>query len=214
MNHIQGIIFDFDGTLAELNLDFGEMARQVEALARAEGFGGLWPEGYLLEALKIVSAELGDGFHARAGRLIEAIEVEAAGRSRLFGFTRELLCNATNQGYELAVVTRNCGPAVRRLLPEVDDLPAFLPREKAPLPKPHPGQVLDACEVLGLEPMRAAMVGDHPTDMQAAKAAGCLAVGVTSGRVGGEELREAGAEVVLAHAGEVLGFLKGELEKK
>ncbi|MCB2225353.1 MAG: HAD family hydrolase [Desulfarculaceae bacterium] len=207
MNHIKGIIFDFDGTLAELNLDFGDMARQVEALARDEGFGGPWPEGYLLEALKVVSAELGDGFPERAGRLIEAIEVEAAGRSRLFEFTRTLLCNATTLGYDLAVVTRNCGPAVRRLLPEVDELPVFLPREKSPRPKPHPGQLLDACDALGLPPMRAAMVGDHPTDMQAAVAAGCLAVGVTSGRVGEEELREAGAEVVLPDASGIIETL-------
>ncbi len=205
--HIQGIIFDFDGTLAELNLDFGEMARQVEALARERGFSGPWPQGYLLEALKQVSAGLGDGFAAQAGELIVCLEVEAAGRSRLFDFTRPLLGRAAAQGFHLAVVSRNCGPAIRRLLPEVDGLDAFLPREKAPRPKPHPGQLWDACAALGLPPARAAMVGDHPTDMQAAVAAGCLPVGVTSGRIGAEELTDAGAVVVLPHAGEVLGFL-------
>jgi phosphoglycolate phosphatase len=208
---ISGIIFDFDGTLAELNLDFGDMARQVQALARARGFGGPWPRGYLLEAVEVVSAELGDGFAERARRLIESIEVEAAGRARLFDFTRTLLCRATTQGYDLAVVSRNCGPAIRRLLPEVEELAAFLPREKAPRPKPHPGQLWDACAALGLEPRRTAMVGDHPTDMQAAVAAGCLPVGVTSGRVSEPELRQAGAQMVLPHAGKVLEALGREL---
>ena len=208
--NIQGIIFDFDGTLAELNLDFGYMAQRVEDLARERGFVGPWPEGYLLEALSSVSASLGDGFQERAMELIVELEVEAAGRSRLFPFTRPLLARARERGFSLGVVSRNCGPAIRRLLPEVDGLAAFLPREKAPQPKPHPRQLWDACAALRLEPPRAAMVGDHPTDMQAAVAAGCLPVGVTSGRVGAEELQEAGAVVVLPDAGQVLGFLAEE----
>ena len=105
------------------------------------------------------------------------------------------------------MVSRNCGAAIRHLLPEADALDAFLPREKASRPKPHPDQLWDACRQMGLDPSRAAMVGDHPTDMQAAVAAGCLAVGVTSGRVGGEELREAGATVVLPDAEGVLEAL-------
>ncbi|MCB2193868.1 MAG: hypothetical protein KQI62_19990, partial [Deltaproteobacteria bacterium] len=116
--NIQGIIFDFDGTLAELNLDFGLMADRVEALARSEGFSGPWPEGYLLEVLEVVGARLGDGFPARAAKVIEAVEVEAAARSRLFPFTRPLLAQAKGQGLCLGVVSRNCGAAIRLLLPE------------------------------------------------------------------------------------------------
>ncbi|MCF8042332.1 MAG: HAD family hydrolase [Desulfarculaceae bacterium] len=207
---IQGIIFDFDGTLAELNLDFGLMARRVEELARGEGFSGPWPEGYLLEALTVVSERMGDGFAGRAELVIEAVELEAAGRGRLFPFTRPLLAQGRAQGLSLGVVSRNCGAAIRHLLPEADQLHAFLPRERAPKPKPHPDQLWDACREMGLDPGRAAMVGDHPTDMQAAVAAGCLAVGVTSGRVGGEELKEAGATVVLPDAGGILGLLQGK----
>ena len=207
---IKGIIFDFDGTLAELNLDFGLMARRVEELARGEGFAGPWPAGYLLEALTVVSARMGDGFAGRAGQVIEAVELEAAARGRLFPFTRPLLAQGREQGLCLGVVSRNCGAAIRCLLPEADQLNAFLPRERAPRPKPHPDQLWDACRAMGLDPGRAVMVGDHPTDMQAAVAAGCLAVGVTSGRIGGDELREAGAGLVLPDAGEILVALGKE----
>ncbi|MBU4563413.1 MAG: HAD hydrolase-like protein [Desulfarculus sp.] len=204
---IQGIIFDFDGTLAELNLDFGLMAQRVEELARVEGFSGPWPAGYLLEVVKLVSDRMGDGFAGRAELVIEAVELEAAGRGRLFPFTRPLLAQGRERGLSLGVVSRNCGAAIRHLLPEADALNAFLPRERAPRPKPHPDQLWDACRQMGLEPGQAAMVGDHPTDMQAAVAAGCVAVGVTSGRVDEAGLREAGATVVLPDAGEVLGAL-------
>jgi len=204
---IQGIIFDFDGTLAELNLDFGLMAQRVEELARGEGFSGPRPAGYLLEVVKLVSDRMGDGFAGRAELVIEAVELEAAGRGRLFPFTRPLLAQGRERGLSLGVVSRNCGAVIRHLLPEADALNAFLPRERAPRPKPHPDQLWDACRQMGLEPGQAAMVGDHPTDMQAAVAAGCVAVGVTSGRVDEAGLREAGATVVLPDAGEVLGAL-------
>lgn len=205
---ISALIFDFDGTLAELNIDFGLMGRRVEALARDMGFTGDWPRGYTLEQVEQVSRKLGDGFAARAAGLIEQVELEAAARGRLFNFTRPLLTQAREQGYGLAVITRNCGPAVRTLLPEVDEMcGAFLPREAVRQTKPHPGQVLEACRVLAVEPKTAAMVGDHPTDMQAAVAAGCLAVGVVSGRVDEAGLREAGAALVLPDAGGVLDML-------
>lgn len=205
--NLNGLIFDFDGTLAELNLDFGLMARRVEELARAEGFAGPWPSGYLLEVLEVVSARLGDGFPGRAAQVIQAVELEAAGRAHLFPFTRPLLAQARERGLSLGVVSRNCAAAIRLLLPEADRLDAFLPRERAPKPKPHPRQLWDACAAMGLEPGQAAMVGDHPTDMQAAVAAGCLAVGVTSGRVDEAGLREAGAQVILPNAGGVLEAL-------
>ncbi|MEW5913053.1 MAG: HAD hydrolase-like protein, partial [Thermodesulfobacteriota bacterium] len=50
--------------------------------------------------------------------------------------------------------------------------------------------------------------GDHPTDVQAARAAGCLAVGVASGRVDAAGLSEAGAQVVLPDAGEIFTILE------
>lgn len=48
-----------------------------------------------------------------------------------------------------------------------------------------------------------AYVGDHPLDMVAAVAAGVVGVGVTTGHANAEELREAGATVILP---DLLGF--------
>jgi phosphoglycolate phosphatase-like HAD superfamily hydrolase len=41
------------------------------------------------------------------------------------------------------------------------------------------------------------VVGDTPLDIEAAHAAGAVAVGVASGRYSAEQLREAGADYVL-----------------
>jgi pyrophosphatase PpaX len=53
--------------------------------------------------------------------------------------------------------------------------------------KPHPDPILLALERLEAEPRGSAYVGDSPFDVQAAKAAGVLAVAVTWGRIHDEE---------------------------
>ena len=55
--------------------------------------------------------------------------------------------------------------------------------DEAPGQKPAPDGLLLALERLGATPAEAAYVGDSPFDMQAAKAAGVYAVGVTWGRI-------------------------------
>ncbi|MFH1035804.1 MAG: HAD hydrolase-like protein [Pseudomonadota bacterium] len=205
----QALIFDFDGTLAELNIDFAAMRAEVEALARGLGLAGPWPgQGYLLEQVEAVALALGDGFAARAGQLIMERELAAARQGRLFDFTPGLLERARAQGLSLAIISRNCGPAIRLVYPQVDQAcQVFLPREAVPRTKPDPGHPLEALRRLGLAPGNAALIGDHPSDMQTALAAGCLPVGVASGRVGRDELLAAGAALVLPDASSLLDAL-------
>jgi phosphoglycolate phosphatase len=207
----RALIFDFDGTLAELNIDFAAMRAEVEVLARALGLGGPWPgEGYLLEQVAEVAARLGNGFAQRAGQLIMDRELAAARQGRLFAFTRQLLEQARAQGLGLAIISRNCGPAIRMVFPQIDySCDVFLPRETVTHTKPHPGHPLAALERLGLTPAQAVLIGDHPTDVQTALAAGCLPVGVASGRVNQDDLRAAGAVLVLPDASGLLGALSG-----
>lgn len=205
----RALIFDFDGTLAELNIDFAAMRAEVEVLARGLGLAGPWPgQGYLLEQVDLVAQRLGDGFARRAGQLIMERELAAARQGRLFAFTRELLAQARARGYGLAIISRNCGPAIRLVFPQVDQAcDVFLPRETVAQTKPHPGHPLEALKRLGLPPREAALIGDHPTDLQAALAAGCLPVGVASGRVPMAQLWQAGAALVLPDASGLLQAL-------
>ncbi|MBI4799219.1 MAG: HAD family hydrolase, partial [Desulfarculus sp.] len=168
----RALIFDFDGTLAELNIDFAAMRAEVEVLARGLGLAGPWPgQGYLLEQVDQVAERLGDGFAHRAGQLIMERELAAARQGRLFAFTRPLLTQARARGLRLAIISRNCGAAIRLVFPQVDQASdVFLPREAVSLTKPHPEHPLEALRRLGLPPREAALIGDHPTDVQAALA--------------------------------------------
>jgi pyrophosphatase PpaX len=72
--------------------------------------------------------------------------------------------------------------------------------------KPHPAPLLLALERLGAEPADAAYVGDSPFDMQAAKAAGLYAIGVSWGRIHDATTLTA-ADVVVDDAEELLDLV-------
>ena len=72
--------------------------------------------------------------------------------------------------------------------------------------KPDPAPLLLALERLGAAAEDAAYVGDSPFDMQAAKAAGLYAVGVSWGRIHGRDAL-ADADVIVDSAEELLAVL-------
>ncbi len=63
--------------------------------------------------------------------------------------------------------------------------------------KPHPEPVLKACRILKVKPEECIFFGDHPFDMEAAKSAGCLAVGVLSGYGKRNNLKKSGANFII-----------------
>jgi HAD superfamily hydrolase (TIGR01549 family) len=72
--------------------------------------------------------------------------------------------------------------------------------------KPHPAPLLLALERMGAAPDEAAYVGDSPFDMQAAKAGGLRAIGVSWGRIHEPE-KLTDADVVIHEAQELLGLV-------
>jgi len=72
--------------------------------------------------------------------------------------------------------------------------------------KPHPAPLLLALERLGEEPANTAYIGDSPFDMQAAKAAGLFAVGVSWGRIHTAD-KLSDADVVVHEARELLDLV-------
>jgi phosphoglycolate phosphatase len=198
-----GVVFDFDGTLAELNIDFVLMKRRVAALAGA--FMGYAPEVDSLPALELLDLmarkvgekdqALGLELHSRGRLLITSMELEAASRGRLFPFARQVLAMLSSRGLATAVITRNCTAAVKRVVPDIETLcGCFLARDSVPRPKPDPGHVRSACERIGVEPGRTLVVGDHPLDIETARRAGTMSAAVASGRVGLEDLERHGPD--------------------
>jgi phosphoglycolate phosphatase len=219
-SEIQGakaIVFDFDGTLAVLNIDFSSMRVRVFNLMKRFGVGEeLIEERYLLEIIDEVyqilcekSRSNAEAFYQEAHRVLYEIELRAAEDGRLIPEVERTLRLLRGKGIKIGIVTRNCEDAVRKVFPDIDDYcDVFVSRNSIKKVKPHPDHlisVLRALDVLGKE---AVMIGDHPIDIQAGKRVGMKTIGVLTGRTKREEFEMAGADCVLREASEVCDLLE------
>lgn len=213
---IEAVVFDFDGTLAELHLDFGEMKQRLGALAGEYLPSPLpLPAVPALEWLEVLQAEIRGaregseiGFRRRAEQLITDMEMEAARRGALFPFTRSVLEALRGRSIKVAIITRNCGRAVRHVFPDMDRYCAgFLAREDVPRVKPDPDHLLRALRKILAAPQAALMVGDHPIDIKTGLGAGVLTAGVSSGSATREDLSRTGARWTAGNCEELMRML-------
>jgi phosphoglycolate phosphatase len=214
---LQALIFDFDGTLSRLTIDFALLHRKIAALA--EPFLGEAPEISPLPALEWLDElaneirEFDEGlsreFHTRGRLVVQATELDAAREARLFPFTREMLAGLRTEGIRTGILTRNSTAAVKTVFPDVTRCcDAFMAREDSPRVKPDPGATLTLLERLGVAPERALLVGDHPLDIRTARNAGTLAAAVTSGMSSREVLAETAPDYLAEDCRELLSQLR------
>lgn len=218
----QALLFDFDGTLSHLTIDFALMRRKVAALA--EAFLGEAPEveegrslpvlewlDELAEEVRGFDRAMAQEFHCRGRLVIQATELDAARDAELFPFTRPLLARLRAGGIKTGILTRNSTAAVKVVFPDVEKAcDVFMAREDAPRVKPHPDHALAVLARLGVAPQRAILVGDHPLDVQTAKNAGLYSAAVASGASGREVLAAAGPDWLAADCAELMDMLLAE----
>lgn len=184
---LQAVVFDFDGTLAETNIDFGEMRRRIYALVQQ---WGLWEEGmgdnrYVLEVIAAAKSRLnGDAqarerFAAEAAQTLVDVEMATVATAAPYAGVPAALDRLHRLGYRLGIITRNCRECLEHFLAR-HPLPheVLLTRDDIVEVKPDPRHLLAALAHLGVTPEAAVMVGDHRSDIECALAAGSRGVGV------------------------------------
>lgn len=216
LGHIKAIIFDFDGTLAVLNIDFSFMKEEVFELMRHYDIAeeGL-REKYLLEIIDEVCQILrektpsrAEDFYQKAHQIIHDVELRGAEDGSLMPGIDTLLRNLRDQGIKVGIVTRNCEEAVRKVFPSIDDhCDVFVSRDSTKKVKPHPDHLTSVLKRLSVSGDEAVMIGDHPIDIQAGWRVGMKTVGVLTGRTEREEFEKAGADYVLEDVSEVYQLL-------
>lgn len=214
---VKAIIFDFDGTLAVLNIDFSFMRESVFDLMRHYGVVQEWiGERYLLEIIDEVYQFLwkknptgADDFYQRAHQILHEIEMKAAEKGSLIPGAEATLQNLRKKKMRVGIITRNCEDAVRKVFPNINEFcDVFVSRNLVKRVKPHPDHLTYVMESLKTSGEESVMVGDHIIDIQAGKRVGMKTIGVLTGRTKKEEFAEAGADYVLGDVTEIRGLLE------
>ncbi|MBM6596074.1 HAD-IA family hydrolase [Microvirga pudoricolor] len=210
-------LFDVDGTLVD--------SQNIIVAAQRAAFGALGLEPPSRErSLSIVGLSLAEAFTVLAGpkapvaELAEAYK-DAFSQLRLDPAHEEPLfpgaeaCLQWLSGQEdlvLGIATGKSRRGVSHLLDRhgwrelfttiqtADDAPS----------KPHPAMIRQAMEEAGAEPRDTIMIGDSTYDMQMAKAAGVMAVGVSWGFQPVAALKEAGADVIVDSYPDMMPILR------
>lgn len=213
------IVFDFDGTLAELRLDFEEMKRRLGQVGSSyisfdpcpDTLPALeWLETLVAQLRKIDAAAAVELQH-RAHALIVNMELEAAHQGALFPFTRNVLTGLAAKNIKPVIITRNCERAVRIVFPDLDRYClGLLARDHVPRVKPDPDHLFRALQHVAAPARNALMVGDHPLDIQTGKRAGILTAGVWSGRASQQDLIDSGAHWTARNCLELMQTLEAQ----
>jgi phosphoglycolate phosphatase len=213
---IRAVVFDFDGTLAVLNIDFSEMRGQVFELMRKYGVNEeKIEERYLLEIIDEVvqilnrkNTSTAETFYQEAHQILHEVELRAAEEGKLLPGVEAALKSLRSRGLKVGIVTRNCEEAVRKVVPDIEAFcDVFVSRDLIKKVKPHPDQLTSVLKALHVTGEETVMVGDHTIDIQAGKRVGMRTIGVLTGRVKKEEFEKAGADYILRDASEVAELL-------
>lgn len=194
LSHVQAAAFDLDGTLCD---SIPDLAAAANATRRHMELPAL-PD-------KVVESYVGDGIAKLVHRVLTDIREEEAPqaqweeafsffvkyyREHLSDFTRTYPETETglgllkSLGIPLAVVTNKNELLAVELLKQLnlaDYFSLILGGDSLSEKKPSPLPLQHTAQVLGVNVKNMIMVGDSHNDILAAKAAGCMSVGVSFG---------------------------------
>jgi len=212
---VRAILFDFDGTLIEPSIDFDEMRQRVLDIAARYGLDtGPLAGMHVLELVTKAAAELSEhdgkseAFVADTDQAVIDIEVEAASRVLPYDGVPAMLDALHAHGYRVGIVTRNCRPAVDRVLerfPLRHEI--LLSRDDVARVKPDPHHLRVALDHLGVPAHKSLMCGDHPMDVDVGKAIGARTVGVLRPGVEPTYFCDNAPDVILDHVTHLLQIL-------
>lgn len=214
---IQAVLFDLDGTLVDTAQDLGY------ALNLQRGLHGLPPLPF--EAIRpqashgargLLTLGFGlnpedSGFNPMRQEFLQLYADNLCKHSRLFDGMGEALAELEARGLPWGVVTNKPARFTEPLLSLLDlaeRAACIVSGDTCPEPKPHPGPLLHASELIGIAPWHCLYVGDAARDVEAAKNANMPCIVAHYGYLGESDDPEAwGADGFIHQPQELLNFL-------
>ncbi len=212
-----GILFDFDGTLADTFADIVETVHRLRSrlgapglsddeIRRHIGWGSpnlLWQCNPGLDHLRpdqLPPEGEPPGFSETEAAEFKQIFLEeyeallaSSSQTRLYDGITQVCASLVDKGAVLAIVSNKTERITRRLMATLglaDYFALILGGDSLATKKPAPEQLLYTIRELALTPERTIMVGDSQLDVIAAQRAGLASCGVTWGLIPESDLRE------------------------
>jgi len=221
---VRHVLFDFDGPICRLFA--GHLAEDVakdlvEWLAR-QGLRGLLTEEERVHPDPMAVLYAVHRRHPRSDLVTELEErltqqeLKAVPSAWPTEFADPLIRTWGAVGARLAIATNNSARTVASYLKTRELSECFSPNiygrtKELHLLKPDPYCLNRALSAMGAAPASALMIGDAPSDFVAAREAGVSFLGYARNDDKEEELRKAGAGVIVGSLEPVLQLLRGEL---
>lgn len=204
----RAILFDLDGTLLNTLDDIADSANAVLA---EHGYPPHSADDYrffigggvdiLFERALPESERREDTIHACVERFRDVYKSGWDVKTRVYAGASELLDGLVLRGLKLAILSNKphafVGKCVTRYLSHWTFSPILGQRDGIPH-KPDPTGARQIADALDIAPAEFLYLGDSATDMKTARAAGMFAVGALWGFRPEKEMREAGAQVLIA----------------
>ena len=199
------VVFDCDGTLvdsqatihASMAQAWSELGQEPPSPERVRAIIGLSLEDAMLRLSgdDALAAPLADAYRRAFKQTVARPQHE----DPLYPGVVEMLDALHRAEVQLAIATGKGTQGLRATLGQHGLLDRFVSLQTADRArgKPHPEMLHNAMRDAEVVPERTLMVGDTVHDMQMARNAGVAAIGVSWGYHAAEDLREAGAHLVL-----------------
>lgn len=160
-SHVRAVVFDFDGTLFHLPIDFAALRAEV----------GLTDDDKVGTALQ----DWADAGDTERLAVVTRYERESTAAGDFTPGARAAL-RALRGTHRVAILTRNSRHSVTDALGDLADGLPIVGREDVKRMKPDPEGLHTALALLDARPAESAMVGDTFHDVEAAKAAGLRSI--------------------------------------
>jgi phosphoglycolate phosphatase len=211
----QGLLFDLDGTLVD---SVADIAAAANAVRESRGIPALPPAG--------IRGLIGDGARKLMERVVAGLDVDPA--EALVEFREHYAKCCVDETRPYPGVAESLGRLGRWRCGVVSNKPqrftemvvegtglagyfgAVIGARSALPVKPDPALLRLAAEQLEVDLMDCWMIGDSPNDIRAARAAGCVAIGVSYGLCEPERIAAEAPDLLLECFSDLLAHLPAD----
>ena len=232
LSRIRALCFDVDGTIADTDdhlvarlaglIDAvpGVSGRRAERLARQavmaletpvhgayarlDQLGLDVPLTRLRDRLRAIKRRTADPAHTRNPEAIDEVPHD------MVAGVQQMISTLANH-YPMCTISTGGAPRVERFLEHYgvrQHFKAVVGAQTTRRMKPHPEPLLYAADAMSVSPAECLMIGDTRIDIATGRSAGAQTVGVLCGFGTEQELREAGADLILPTTSDVLALLR------